>query len=147
MLLRADAAVTGRPLATYSPLFEPGLPASRRISVEHVCPKGALDKGDWLRLFPRQTRRMAAAECIGNLVLVSEAQNKAAAQEDFPVKRRIFFPDDQGLSLELTEMLRGIEEWNAEAIQVRYDLIMQTVKTLWALDGPIPRCPAARRSS
>ena len=147
VLLRADAVVTGRPLATYSPLLAPGQPASRRISVEHVCPKGALEKGDWLRLFPRQTRRMAAAECIGNLVLVSEAQNKAAAQEDFPVKHRIFFPDDKGLSLELTEMLRGIEEWNAEAIQVRYDLIMQTVKTLWALEGPIPRCPAARRSS
>ena len=144
VLIRVDQAVSGRPLADYRPLMEASRSPSQRYTVEHVCPKGELESGEWVDLFPRKTRRAAASQCIGNLVLVTETQNKRVNQDDFAAKKRVFFADAKPFPFVLTEMLRNEPVWDGPAIARRYELIMSTVQSMWALEGPIPKCPATR---
>lgn len=144
VLLRTDQSISGRPLSDYRPLMDAARSPAQRFTVEHVCPKGELAEGEWLELFPRKIRRVAAAQCIGNLALVTEAQNKRASQDGFEAKKRVFFADPAPSPLHLTEMLRHEAIWDGAAIARRYDLIMATVKSMWSLEGPIPKCPAIR---
>jgi hypothetical protein len=147
VLARADLAFTGRPPSYYSPLLLRARSDPERFTVEHVCPKGEVADGDWLRLFPRKPRRGRASQCIGNLVLVGEAQNKRASQKEFAVKRRLYLDEAVPHVFALTDMLREEAEWDGMAIARRYNLIMGVVRQMWMLDGPIPPCPAVARLS
>ncbi|MGE0630460.1 MAG: DUF262 domain-containing protein [Hyphomicrobiaceae bacterium] len=141
-LFRADMAISGRQPAYYAPLIDPSRPAQDRFTVEHVVPKGQVADGEWTRYFPRSTARLRASQCIGNLVLITEAQNKKASQREFLSKKGILFPDGAASPLYLTDVLRAEERWDAVAIARRYDLIMTALRTLWSLEGAIPPCPA-----
>ncbi len=141
-LLRADIAISRQPLAYYQPLVDPANTGPDRLTVEHVCPKGNVKGGEWARLFPRQPHRVRAAQCIGNLVLATEAQNKRVSQREFEAKKTVLFPEGTASPFYLTDMLRAETQWDGTAIARRYDLIMSTIKTMWSLAGPIPPCPA-----
>lgn len=145
VLIRVDHALSGRPLEAYEPLVHRGRPETERYSVEHVCPKGEIADGDWLRLFPRKALRVRASQCIGNLVLVTEAQNKRASQHDFAAKKKLYLEEAKPHPFVLTEMLRDEFEWDGMAIARRYNVIMNAVRRLWKLDGPVPPCPAITR--
>jgi hypothetical protein len=142
VLLRLDAAVAGRPLSAYRSWLDPALPASRRLTVEHVLPRGEVDDGEWRQLFPQWARRQVVAECIGNLVLVTEQQNQQARQADFRVKQQIFFADGPH-PIHLTDRLRVERVWDQAAIERRYRPMMQAVQGLWRLEAPIPACPGS----
>ena len=144
VLIRADHATSGLPSAHYRQLMDPSRPSGDRYTVEHVCPKGTVTEGEWADLFPTRARRTSAAECIGNLVLVTEVQNKRVSQKDFAAKKQVFFPDATPSPFRLTEVLRGETRWGPEEIERRYDLVMRTIKQMWALEGNIPSCPATR---
>ena len=142
VLLRADQALTRRPMSYYVPLIERDRRDPERYTVEHICPKGELADGDWLRLYPRKPVRVRAAQCIGNLVLITEQQNRRVSQRDFAEKRAVYFPDDVPLPFELSDLVRVEDEWDGPAIGRRYNLVMALVKDLWSLEGPVPVCPA-----
>ena len=112
------------------------------MTVEHVCPRGKIEEGEWPILFPRKNVRERAAECIGNLVLVTDSQNQLGIQKDFAEKKQIFFADVAPSAFELTEMLRQEPAWDGTAITRRYNLIMGALKQLWQLQGAVPPCPA-----
>lgn len=144
VLIRLDAALSGRELAHYEPLLDPELPRAERLTVEHVLPKGNV-KADsqWDVLFPRRVRRAAIAQCIGNLVLISEAANRGADRQVFAAKKKAYFGSGapQPHRLALTEALREVAEWDNATIAARYDLLMQTVHKLWRFEGPVPPYP------
>ena len=142
VLVRADHARSGRPLADYQPLLGAERPPAERFTVEHLCPKGEIATGEWVALFPDKRRRFTAAQCIGNLALVTEVQNKAMGQHDFALKKQALFVNGARAPFALTEMLRDETTWDGSAIERRYLLIMQTVQQLWSLGGSIPKCPA-----
>src|SRR5262249_44404458 len=127
VLIRVDQAVSKKPLQFYQSLIERGQRDPERLTVEHLCPKGEIAEGDWLTLFPRRTVRHRASQCIGNLVLVTEAQNKLGSQRDFAAKKQLFFSDGRHAALYLTDMLRGERTWDGAAIARRYNLIMTAV--------------------
>lgn len=145
VLVRADEFVSGRPATFYTPLVMRARLDPERYTVEHVCPKGETANGDWLRLFPRKPLRVRAAQCIGNLALVTEAQNKNANQKSFAAKKGLYLKADQRHPFALTEMLREEVEWDGMAIARRYNLILSAVRQMWMLDVPIPPCPAIGR--
>jgi hypothetical protein len=147
VLVRADEFVSGRPAASYAPLVMRDRLDPERYTVEHVCPKGEIADGDWLRLFPRKPLRVRAAQCIGNLALVTEAQNKNASQKDFATKKGLYLAGEAPHPFVLTEMLREEVEWDGMAIARRYNLIMSAVRQMWMLDVPIPPCPAIGRGA
>jgi hypothetical protein len=146
VLLRLDAAVSGRPLSAYQRWLDPALSAAQRLTVEHVLPRGEVTSGEWASLFPRSRRRQAVAECLGNLALVTERQNQAARQGVFKQKQQVFFADGAH-PIHLTDLMRGERVWDQTAIEHRYMTMMQAAQRLWRLDGPIPPCPAAVRKS
>jgi hypothetical protein len=141
MLVRADQAVTGRPFAFYEPYLDYGRNDPRRFTVEHVCPKGDVKDNHWLELFPRRVQRLRAAQCIGNLILVPEEQNRRVSQRAFDAKKQVFFADGQSSPFALTEMLRDEAWWDGDALERRYLVIMRALTSLWSLRGAIPRCP------
>ncbi|HXF55506.1 MAG TPA: DUF262 domain-containing HNH endonuclease family protein [Hyphomicrobiaceae bacterium] len=140
VLLRLDAAVSGRPLAAYQHWLDARLPASQRLTVEHVLPRGGIKDGEWQRLFPNWAHRQVVSECIGNLVLVTEQQNQSARQAEFKAKQEIFFTDGPH-PIHLTDLLRQERTWDQAAIERRHQLMMQAAQRLWRLEGPIPACP------
>jgi len=144
VLLRLDAAVSGRPLSAYQHWLDARLPASQRLTVEHVLPRGGIEDGEWQRVFPNWAGRQVVAECIGNLALVTEQQNQSARQAAFKAKQQIFFAEGPH-PIHLTDLLRGERTWDQAAIERRYRLMMQAAQRLWRLEGPIPACPGASR--
>lgn len=146
LLARADQYYSGRPLSAYTPFVLRDRHDPERYTVEHVCPKGEITDGDWLRLYPRKAMRVRASQCIGNLVLVTEAQNRRASQRDFAAKKQLYLDDARPQPFALTEMLREEDEWDGMAIARRYNRIMSTVRQMWMLDVPIPPCPAIARA-
>lgn len=143
VLIRADQALSGRPLESYRTSVERDRRNPERYTVEHVCPKGDEVAEDyWLTRFPRKPGRKRAAQCIGNLVLITEMQNRRGSQRSFPDKQALLFGDGQVSPFALTEMLRGETDWDGIAITRRYNLIMGALKELWQLQGAVPPCPA-----
>ncbi len=145
VLVRVDQVLSRRPLADYAPLVLRDRRDPERFTVEHICPKGEITDGDWLRLFPRKPLRLRASQCIGNLALVTEAQNKRGSQKEFPDKKKLYVGDDVPAPFHLTDILRAEVEWDGMAIARRYNLIMGTVRDMWLLTGPVPACPAVAR--
>jgi hypothetical protein len=143
VLVRADLAMSGRPAHSYREVVERGRDDPLRCTIEHVLPKGdVIPEGEWLNLFPRRAQRIRVAQCIGNLVLVTDAQNQLSGQGDFLAKHEVFFGQGQSSPFVLTEMLRGEQRWDPPAITRRYNIIMAAVKELWGLAGAVPPCPA-----
>jgi hypothetical protein len=143
VLIRADQALSERPLASYANAVERDRRSQERFTVEHVCPKGEEVAEDyWLRHFPRRLFRKRAAQCIGNLVLITEMQNRRTSQKAFAEKQEILFGGGQPSPFVLTEMLRDETDWDGTAITRRYNLIMAALKRLWKLQGAVPPCPA-----
>jgi hypothetical protein len=143
VLIRADQVLSGRPLESYRSLVERDRRDVERFTVEHVCPKGGeVVEEYWLKLFPRKPARQRVAQCIGNLVLITEMQNRRGSQKSFPEKKKLIFADDTPSPFVLTEMLRAEEDWDGIAITRRYNLIMGAVKAMWILQGAVPACPA-----
>lgn len=143
-LIRADQAVSGLPLESYRPFVERSRRDPERYTVEHICPQGPKEVREpyWLERFPRRGARLRAAHCIGNLVLVTDAQNHRSRQKDFASKKVFLLPDGQVSPFVLTEMLRSEPEWDGAAIARRYGVVMDALKALWRLEGLIPTCPA-----
>lgn len=143
VLIRADQALSGRPLESYRGVIERDRRDGERFTVEHVCPKGdEVAEAYWLDLFPRKPWRKRVAQCIGNLVLITELQNRRGSQKSFPEKKKLIFADETPSPFVLTEMLRAEEDWDGIAITRRYNLIMGAVKQMWMLQGAVPACPA-----
>lgn len=141
VLVRADQAISGKPLASYREAVERDRHDPRRLTVEHVCPKGRIESGEWVQLYPRKNVRERTAECIGNLVLVPDEQNRLGSQKDFSEKLQLFFGGDPS-PFTLTDMLREETSWDATAVARRYNVIMSALKQLWQLQGAVPPCPA-----
>ena len=143
LLLRADHWLTGRPLTYYEPLIAPARTAGERFTVEHVCPQGDVEAGEWTQLFPDKRQRSAASQCIGNLALVTETQNKRMNQHPFAHKTKVLFDGPASTPFALTDMLGDEPVWDAAAIERRYSVIMTAVVGIWGLTAAIPPCPAS----
>lgn len=146
ILLRVDQEISKQSSAAYLPFIARDRKDPESFTVEHVCPKGRLEQGDWLRLFPRRSLRERAAECIGNLALVTDAQNRYSGQQDFSDKMALFFPGGEPSLFHLTNLIGEERDWDGLAIARRYNLIMTTIREMWSLVGAIPVCPALGRS-
>lgn len=141
ILVRADQALSERPLTAYREALERDRHDPRRLTVEHVCPRGRIETGEWPVIYPRKNVRERTAECIGNLLLVTDDQNRLCSQKDFADKKEIFFGGEPSAFI-LTEMLREEPAWDSTAVTRRYNLIMGALKQLWQLQGAVPPCPA-----
>jgi hypothetical protein len=121
LLLRLEAAMPNGHL----------LQMTDDVTVEHVLPKAG---GAWWNdRFPDKVRRNEAANLLGNLVLVTYAQNALADTKPYPEKRKIFFNTPDAPIHELTRDIASIEEWTLNAIEERHERLVRILCEDWGL--------------
>lgn len=121
MLMRLSDQMAGR--AQELPLED--------LSVEHVLPRKHSQGSEWRRLFLEPQDRSACTESLGNLVLVTKAQNVEASNLDFARKHAIYFGDDRAPAPAINEYLRGQTEWTSVQIRAREADLLRHVDALW----------------
>ncbi len=101
------------------------------VTVEHVLPRGGGKY--WEERFPDKVRRNETANLLGNLVLVTHAQNTLADIKSYPEKRKIFFNTPGAPIHQVTRDIAGIEEWTLNAIEERHERLVRILCEDWGL--------------
>jgi hypothetical protein len=143
ILMRLDAAISGRPISAYLDFADDALPRDRRISVEHVVPCGVRlgAQSAWRTDFPDDLDRRNVSQYLGNLCLVGEQLNQKLAQKGWSEKREGYLNDDLSASFSLVQSLKGRDVWDRQAIAERHRHLMQTLADLFDLAGEIEEVP------
>lgn len=123
ILLRLDSAFSGA-----APRQKP-----EDCSVEHVLPRRPGDASQWRRWFPNADERELCTNCLGNLVLVTDAQNRKARNLPFDEKLQIYFPEAKSSGFALTDQLRGMTQWTPREVRSRDALLMERLCKLWRI--------------
>jgi hypothetical protein len=101
------------------------------VTVEHVLPRAG---GVWWNeRFPDAAMRAEASNLLGNLVLITHAQNSAVGTKPYPDKRKVFFNTPGAAIHALTRDIAGIEEWTMQAIEERHERLVRILSEDWGL--------------
>jgi hypothetical protein len=101
------------------------------VTVEHVLPKGG--SAWWNERFPDPALRAELAHLIGNLLLVTYEQNKAADNKPYAKKRSVFFDTPNVPIYAVTKDIASIEEWTLHAIEDRHERLVRILCEDWGL--------------
>jgi hypothetical protein len=99
-------------------------------TIEHILPQGSKSKAAWGNDFPAKTAK-SWAHRLGNLTLLSTADNHAVANRAWSEKRPIYAKSEYVLSREVADLQR----WTAEAVSQRTDRLIQSLFQYWELTG------------
>ena len=111
LLFRIEAALPGGTIITSM---------DQDVTVEHILPERGVTEY-WNTRFPNQASRLSAAKMLGNMTLVTHAQNSAAGCDSFPEKLKIFFNTPVAPVHALTRPLKDVKEWTREEIEGRHE--------------------------
>ena len=136
VLLRINDEMAGRPQ---------GLPIGE-LTVEHVLPRKHGTGSAWRGAFPDAQEREQCTEALGNLVLVSKAQNDKAGNLDFARKHAIYFPPSGGPTLAINEYVRRQKQWTPAQVREREEELMKRLQALWGFGGGGPSRPRQCRA-
>lgn len=101
------------------------------VTVEHVLPKGG--SAWWNERFPDAPMRVERANLIGNLVLITYEQNKAADNKPYSKKRSVYFDTPNVPIYAVTKDMASIEEWTLNAIEDRHERLVRILCEDWGL--------------
>ena len=101
------------------------------MSVEHVLPRKSNPNSQWRGWFADPSEREIYTESLGNLVLVTKAQNDRAGNQDFARKLEVYFKTAAAPLPALNEPLRGLAEWKASQIKAREAEMLRLIEGLW----------------
>lgn len=141
ILMRVNDRMAGRAL---------GL-APETLTVEHVLPRKHNANSQWRRWFEDPAVRSACTESLGNLLLVSKAQNERAGNQELAQKCAVYFAPGHETP-PINEALRGATTWQPEQVMAREQMLHAHIDALWdfgltvpdaAEPGPAPSEPAA----
>jgi hypothetical protein len=93
------------------------------VTVEHILPKAG--GAWWNERFPDAKLRTELSNLLGNLVLVTYAQNASADTKPYPEKRKVLFNTPGAPMHALTRDIVGIEEWTLQAIEERHERLVR----------------------
>jgi hypothetical protein len=122
LLLRLSDLRAGEPLSL-------SLPAD--MTVEHVLPRKLSARSEWRAWFPDPEEREQCTEALGNLVLVTKAQNDKASNLGFARKQEIYFNTPGVPIARINEDLRARHVWTGEEIRRRDAELMRQVEVRW----------------
>ncbi len=105
-------------------------------SIEHVLPLRPASKSEWRRWFPDAEEREACTESLGNLVIVTKAQNEKARNKEFARKREIYRGFDDTPVLPITRDAVEATVWRAAEIRAREAKLMELIRDTWNIDLP-----------
>lgn len=121
VLLRLNEEIAGRPQ---------DLPAED-LTVEHILPRKPAANSRWRQWFPDPSERGRCTESLGNLVLLTRAQNDRAGNQDFARKQQVLFAAEGALTLPVNDDVRGRAEWRAVEIRAREAVLLAHLYRLW----------------
>lgn len=102
------------------------------VTVEHILPRGA-GSAWWNARFPDPKLREELANLLGNLILITQAQNTEADIKSYPEKRKIYFHGPGAPIHQLTRDIEQIEEWTLSAIEERHEKLVSILCHDWGL--------------
>jgi hypothetical protein len=126
VLLRLNEEMAGRPQ---------DLPIED-LTVEHILPRKPSANSRWRQWFPDPAERGRCTESLGNLVLMTRAQNDRAGNQDFVRKQQVLFGADGALTLPVNDYVRGQTEWRAAQIREREAELLGHLYRLWDIAPP-----------
>jgi Protein of unknown function DUF262/Protein of unknown function (DUF1524) len=101
------------------------------LTVEHVLPRKLSPRSEWRAWFPDPEEREQCTEALGNLVLVTKAQNDKASNLAFGRKHEIYF-NTPGVPIALVnEDLRSRSVWTGKEIRQRDAELLEQVEEQW----------------
>jgi hypothetical protein len=101
------------------------------VTVEHVLPRAGGTY--WDTRFPDKVRRVETAHLLGNLVLVTHAQNTVADTKAYAEKRKIFFNTPGAPIHQVTRDIHSIEDWTLNAIEERHERLVRILCEDWGM--------------
>ncbi len=104
-------------------------PAS--VTVEHILPRKHGANSKWRGWYPDPEEREQCTQSLGNLVLVSKAQNDKAGNLDFAHKQAVYFAANGPPVPAINESLRRQTEWKAAQVKVREAELLEAMRELW----------------
>ena len=123
LLLRLNDSIAGEMVSST-------LPAD--MTVEHVLPRTLRADGPWRDWFPDPEVRELCTESLGNLLLVTKAQNDRAGNLDLTHKLEVYFNARNAPFVALNQDLRGREEWTVNDVKAREAKLLRRIEELWA---------------
>ncbi|MEQ1717132.1 MAG: DUF262 domain-containing HNH endonuclease family protein, partial [Hyphomicrobium sp.] len=102
-------------------------------TIEHVLPQRPPNASEWRRWFPLTEERARCTESLGNLVLITQAQNDKARNALFSEKKRIF---SDGPLLPITRDVLRCAEWHKFEIEAREEHLFDVLRRTWRIDLP-----------
>jgi hypothetical protein len=129
VLLRLNDQIAGSPQAVP---FED-------LSVEHLLPRKPGINSPWRQCFPDPGERDRHTESLGNLVLVSKAQNDKAGNLDFARKKDVLLKAAAAPHLPLNEYVWQQPEWTSRQIKEREARLFAHLDELWGIGLPPSR--------
>ena len=101
------------------------------VTVEHILPKGG--GAAWESYFPDKGMRVEAANLLGNLTLLTDAQNTACGSKSYADKRKVFFNTPNAPIHALTRDVASVEDWTMRAIEERHERLVRILCEDWGL--------------
>lgn len=120
VLMRVNDRIAGRPLGI----------APETLTVEHVLPRKHNPNSQWRRWFEDPAVRTACTESLGNLLLVTKAQNERAGNQELAQKCAIYFAPGQEPA-PVNEALRGATTWQPEQVHAREKMLHAHIDAIW----------------
>jgi hypothetical protein len=121
LLMRLEAAMPNGSL----------LEMTNDVTVEHILPKAG--GGWWDERFPDKVMRNEASHLLGNLTLVTDAQNTACGNKGYGEKRKIYFGTQNAPIHALTRDIAGIDDWTMRTIEERHERLVRILCEDWGL--------------
>ena len=110
------------------------------------CPASRARTAVWRTLFPDAAERDQCTESLGNLVLMTKAQNDRAGNLDFARKKEVLFKAGTTQPLPINDYVRRQTDWKATHILDREAEVLHRLDQLWAIGPPPGRGDAAARA-
>ncbi len=106
-------------------------------SIEHVLPQRPQKNGQWFEWFADADERQQCTSSLGNLVLVTPAQNDRARNREFAAKQEVYrTPDGPNGILAITAAANEADRWDAAYVRAREEQLLQVLARVWRLDIP-----------
>ena len=116
-----------------APGHDPGAVDGRQITVEHVLPRKPPKDRRWRQDFATPAEVAAHCNRIGNLVFLSDEDNRRADTSDYVVKREILRKAAQRFAL--TRHAAAEERWTQATIIARSEALIGILLAPWELGG------------
>jgi hypothetical protein len=106
------------------------------LTVEHLLPRKPGANSRWREWFPDPAVRGRCTESLGNLVLMTRAQNDKAGNLDFTRKQDVLFKTTGAPPMPVNEYVRRQSEWKVEQIAEREAELLRQLDRLWQIGPP-----------